>query len=195
MKDQYKRNIDYLRISLTDRCNLHCRYCQPEVACHVPHEQILRYEELLRICRAAVRLGISKFKITGGEPLVRKGCADFIRKLKRLEGVAQVTLTTNGTLLPQLLPELAASGLDSMNISLDTTDAQQYRELTGGDIKTVSAGDRAGAEHGQLPCKCELLDRMERLYSNGSNRGGECAGAYSAGVPLLLLSLPELWRA
>ena len=82
MKDQYKRNIDYLRISLTDRCNLHCRYCQPEVACHVPHEQILRYEELLRICRAAVRLGISKFKITGGEPLVRKGCAAFIRELK-----------------------------------------------------------------------------------------------------------------
>ena len=156
MKDQYKRNIDYLRISLTDRCNLHCRYCQPEVACYVPHEQILRYEELLRICRAGVRLGISKFKITGGEPLVRKGCAAFIRELKRLEGVAQVTLTTNGTLLPQLLPELAAAGLDSMNISLDTTDAQQYRELTGGDIKTVFAG-LAAARAAGIPFKLNCV--------------------------------------
>ena len=107
MKDQYKRNIDYLRISLTDRCNLHCRYCQPEVACHVPHEQILRYEELLRICRAALQLGIRKFKITGRDPLLRKGCSDFIASLKQLDGAEQVTLTTNGTLLAQQLPACA----------------------------------------------------------------------------------------
>ena len=144
MYDQYNRKIDYLRISLTDRCNLHCRYCQPEVSEHVPHNEILRYEELLRICRAALQLGISKFKITGGEPLLRKGCSDFIARLKQMEGVEQVTLTTNGTLLAQQLPVLIAAGVDSINVSLDTLDAAYYAELTGGSLALVvrSRADR-----------------------------------------------------
>ena len=137
MYDQYNRKIDYLRISLTDRCNLHCRYCRPEVSEHVPHNEILRYEELLRICRAALQLGISKFKITGGEPLLRKGCSDFIARLKQMEGVEQVTLTTNGTLLAQQLPALIAAGVDSINVSLDTLDAAYYTELTGGSLGSV----------------------------------------------------------
>lgn len=137
MYDQYNRKIDYLRISLTDRCNLHCRYCQPEVSEHVPHNEILRYEELLRICRAALQLGIRKFKITGGEPLLRKGCSDFIANLKQLEGVEQVTLTTNGTLLTQQLPALIAAGVDSINVSLDTLNAAYYTELTGGSLSSV----------------------------------------------------------
>lgn len=137
MYDQYNRKIDYLRISLTDRCNLHCRYCQPEVSEHVPHNEILRYEELLRICRAALQLGIRKFKITGGEPLLRKGCSDFIASLKQTEGVEQVTLTTNGTLLSQQLPALIAAGVDSINVSLDTLDAAYYTELTGGSLDSV----------------------------------------------------------
>lgn len=137
MYDQYNRKIDYLRISLTDRCNLHCRYCQPEVSGHVPHNEILRYEELLRICRAALQLGIRKFKITGGEPLLRKGCSDFIASLKQLDGVEQVTLTTNGTLLAQQLPALIAAGVDSINVSLDTLDAAYYTELTGGSLGNV----------------------------------------------------------
>lgn len=137
MYDQYNRKIDYLRISLTDRCNLHCRYCQPEVSEHVPHNEILRYEELLRICRAALQLGIRKFKITGGEPLLRKGCSDFIASLKQLDGVEQVTLTTNGTLLARQLPALIAAGVDSINVSLDTLDAAYYTELTGGSLGNV----------------------------------------------------------
>ena len=137
MYDQYNRKIDYLRISLTDRCNLHCRYCRPEVSGHVPHNEILRYEELLRICRAALQLGIRKFKITGGEPLLRKGCSDFIASLKQLDGVEQVTLTTNGTLLAQQLPALIAAGVDSINVSLDTLDAAYYTELTGGSLGSV----------------------------------------------------------
>lgn len=137
MYDQYNRKIDYLRISLTDRCNLHCRYCQPEVSEHVPHNEILRYEELLRICRAALQLGIRKFKITGGEPLLRKGCSDFIASLKQLDGVEQVTLTTNGTLLAQQLPALIKVGVDSINVSLDTLDAAYYTELTGGSLGNV----------------------------------------------------------
>ena len=137
MYDQYNRKIDYLRISLTDRCNLHCCYCQPEISEHVPHNEILRYEELLRICRAALQLGIRKFKITGGEPLLRKGCSDFIACLKQTEGVEQVTLTTNGTLLAQQLPALIAAGVDSINVSLDTLDAAYYTELTGGSLDSV----------------------------------------------------------
>ena len=137
MYDQYNRKIDYLRISLTDRCNLHCRYCQPEVSEHVPHNEILRYEELLRICRSALQLGIRKFKITGGEPLLRKGCSDFIASLKQLDGVEQVTLTTNGTLLAQQLPALIQAGVDSINVSLDTLDAAYYTELTGGSLSSV----------------------------------------------------------
>lgn len=137
MYDQYNRKINYLRLSLTDRCNLHCRYCQPEVSEHVPHNEILHYEELLRICRAALQLGISKFKITGGEPLLRKGCSDFIARLKQMEGVEQVTLTTNGTLLAQQLPVLIAAGVDSINVSLDTLDAAYYTELTGGSLDSV----------------------------------------------------------
>lgn len=137
MYDQYNRKIDYLRISLTDRCNLHCRYCQPEISEHVPHNEILRYEELLRICRAALQLGIRKFKITGGEPLLRRGCSNFIANLKQLDGVEQVTLTTNGTLLAQQLPELIKAGVDSINVSLDTLDAAYYTELTGGSLGNV----------------------------------------------------------
>lgn len=137
MYDQYNRKIDYLRISLTDRCNLHCRYCQPEISEHVPHNEILRYEELLRICRAALQLGIRKFKITGGEPLLRKGCSDFIASLKQTDCVEQVTLTTNGTLLAQQLPALIAAGVDNINVSLDTLDAAYYTELTGGSLGNV----------------------------------------------------------
>ena len=156
MLDQYNRSIDYLRISLTDRCNLHCQYCQPEVTQHVTHENILRYEEILRICNIAVRLGIRKFKITGGEPLVRKGCADFISCLKQMEGVEQVTLTTNGTLLAKFLPELLAAGLDSVNISLDTLDSAKYAELTGGNLNEALAGITAAKSAG-LPFKLNCV--------------------------------------
>ena len=131
MLDSFGREITYLRLSITDRCNLRCRYCMPEDG--VPptaHDELLRYEELLRIASAAVSLGIDRFKVTGGEPLVRRGCVDFIQHLKALPGVRQVTLTTNGLLLPPLLDELCAAGLDGVNISLDTLDNLQYQQLT-----------------------------------------------------------------
>lgn len=131
MIDQFGRNIDYLRVSVTDRCNLRCRYCMPNgVSCEA-HADILRYEEILRICRAAVALGITRFKITGGEPLVRKGCVDFIAELKRTPGVEQVTMTTNGLLLGEQLDALCEAGLDGVNISLDTLDAARFRDITG----------------------------------------------------------------
>lgn len=131
MLDQYGRKIDYLRISVTDRCNLRCRYCMPEPMAAVRHEDILRYEEILRICRAAAKLGITKFKVTGGEPLVRAGCTEFIAALKKQPGTEQVTLTTNGMLLEKNLDALAAAGLDGVNISLDTLDNARFRSITG----------------------------------------------------------------
>lgn len=131
MTDSHGRTIDYMRISITDRCNLRCRYCMPEDVPSIPHEQILRFEEILRICRLAGELGIRKFKVTGGEPFVRKGCLDFLRALKALPQTEQVTLTTNGILLYDCLPELKDIGIDGMNISLDTLNADTFQYLTG----------------------------------------------------------------
>ena len=131
MLDQYGRKIDYLRISVTDRCNLRCRYCMPEPVSAVQHADILRYEEILRICRAAAELGITKFKVTGGEPLVRAGCVDFITALKAQPGTEQVTLTTNGLLLEANLDALTDAGLDGVNISFDSPDNARFRCITG----------------------------------------------------------------
>lgn len=134
MLDQYGREINYLRISLTDRCNLRCRYCRPESSGKLPHDEILTYEEILEICQAAGELGINRFKVTGGEPLLRRDCLSFLRKLKQLAGQGKVTLTTNGTLLPALWQELAALELDGINISLDTLDRQRYAQISGADL-------------------------------------------------------------
>ena len=133
MTDQWGRTIDYLRVSVTDRCNLRCRYCMPRGVELCSHSDTLRYEELLRVCAVAVALGVTRFKITGGEPLVRRDCAAFLARLKALPGVEQVTLTTNALLLSQCLDELAGAGVDGINISLDTLDPERYRRITGFD--------------------------------------------------------------
>lgn len=130
MIDQYGRKIDYMRVSVTDRCNLRCAYCMPDGIELIRHEDLRTYEELLHLCRIAVSSGIVKFKITGGEPLVRRGCTEFIRQLKRMPGVEQVTITTNGTLLPVYLEELWEAGIDGINISLDTLEESAYCHLT-----------------------------------------------------------------
>ena len=123
MIDQYGRTIEYLRISVTDRCNLRCVYCMPEEGIEqLPHEQILTFDEIERVCRISTELGISKIKLTGGEPLVRKGLPDLLGKIKRVSGIEQVTLTTNGILLKNQLDELMRQGLDAVNISIDTLD-------------------------------------------------------------------------
>lgn len=136
MQDKFGRTIDYMRISITDRCNLRCRYCMPNGIEWIPMDQILSYEEIELICKQAVKLGIRKFKITGGEPLVRKGCVDFIRRLKQIPEVEQVTMTTNGILLSEYIQGLKESGLDGVNISLDTLDREKYRQITGFDKLT-----------------------------------------------------------
>ncbi len=157
MRDQYGRTIDYMRISVTDRCNLRCRYCMPDGVEHLSMDQILTYEEIAEIVRAAAESGIDTFKITGGEPLVRKGCATLIGMLKQITGVRQVTLTTNGVLLAEKLPGLLQSGLDAVNISLDTTDARKFREITGFDaLRDVMEGIDAAAAAG-IPVKINVV--------------------------------------
>lgn len=133
MRDNYKREIDYMRISLTDRCNLRCRYCMPEDIELVPMREILTLEEIVRICEEAAKLGICKLKVTGGEPLVRKGCVNFIKMLKKISGIEQVTMTTNGVALFDVAEQLQENGLDAINISLDTLNREKFRQITGYD--------------------------------------------------------------
>ncbi len=157
MVDRYGRKIDYMRISITDRCNLRCRYCMPDGISLVPMEHILTYEEIVQICEAAAKLGIRKLKITGGEPLVRIGCAELIGKLKQIPGIDQVTMTTNGVALGRYLPQLLAHGLDAVNISLDTLDPQVYQQITGRDmLGCVLEGIRQAIAAG-LPVKLNAV--------------------------------------
>lgn len=131
MLDSFGRNIDYMRLSITDRCNMRCKFCMPDGHESLSHEEILRYEEILRICTLASKLGITKFKVTGGEPLVRKGCASFIRALKEEVDGSCVTLTTNGLLLQENLDALRAAKIDGITVSLMSLQKDMYQSITG----------------------------------------------------------------
>lgn len=142
MQDGFGRTIDYMRISVTDRCNLRCVYCMPPegVEC-VGHGDILRFEEMLRVVEAGVALGITKYRITGGEPLVRKGIVDFVRMVKATAGVESVAMTTNGVLFAEMAQALKVAGLDAVNFSLDCLDAESFKRLTRVDAwDAVMAG-------------------------------------------------------
>ena len=131
MKDSHGRVIDYLRISLTDRCNFRCVYCMPEEGvCAMSHEEILRLEEIERLVKVAAGLGIRSVRLTGGEPLVRKGVVDLVDAITKIDGIENVSMTTNGVLLPRMIDDLKAAGLSRVNISLDTLDADQFRAIT-----------------------------------------------------------------
>lgn len=135
MLDGKARDIDYLRISVTDRCNLRCAYCMPEDGVEwMDHGSILRYEDILRLCRIFGELGVTKFKLTGGEPLVRKGLEQLVAGLKAIPTTQSVTLTTNGVLLAKQLPALLDAGLDGVNVSLDTLDREKYAAVTRRDL-------------------------------------------------------------
>lgn len=159
MKDQFGRTIDYMRVSVTDRCNLRCVYCMPEEGVpFVSHEEILSFEEITRLCRIGAELGITRLKLTGGEPLIRKGLSDLLKMLKAIPGIEQVTLTTNGTLLKEQINKLVSSGLDSVNISIDTLDPGQYREVTrGGCVEKALEGLEAAAQFPELGVKVNCV--------------------------------------
>lgn len=131
--DSFQRPVNYLRISVTDRCNLNCRYCAPFTPDHLDRHDLLTFEEIYRIAAIGTRLGINKIRLTGGEPLVRKGIIEFIERLCELGTLKDLALTTNGTLLADMGQQLKQAGLQRVNISLDTLDKNKYRELTRAD--------------------------------------------------------------
>lgn len=134
MNDSFGRKLHYLRISVTDRCNLRCRYCMPAGGVpFIPHTQILSFEEILRLARIMAGLGVNRLRLTGGEPLVRKGVVDLAKKLRSLDGIEFLGLTTNGVLLENMAADLCRAGVDGLNISLDTTNPARYAALTGFD--------------------------------------------------------------
>jgi cyclic pyranopterin phosphate synthase len=160
LKDSYGREINYLRISLTDRCNLRCEYCMPEngISNKLPHSNMLSLEEIYQITETFVELGISKIRVTGGEPLVRHGAVDLIGRINKIPGVNEVTLTTNGVLLEQYAEELIEAGVKRLNISLDTLDEGKYASITrGGNIHKVLAGISKAKELGMKPIKINTV--------------------------------------
>ncbi|MCF8054605.1 MAG: GTP 3',8-cyclase MoaA [Deltaproteobacteria bacterium] len=159
MNDGHNRRINYLRISVTDRCNLRCVYCMPKEGVSLAgHSDILRYEEILRLVKVAVKLGITKIRITGGEPLVRRGIADFVAAVSAIDGVEEISLTTNGILLPRLAQPLFDAGIRRINISMDSLKAARYAQITGGgDLATLWEGIRAAQEAGFTPLKLNTV--------------------------------------
>ena len=158
MKDQFEREISYLRISITDLCNLRCRYCMPDGVCQKEHRDILSFEEIQEITSAAAELGIHKVRITGGEPLVRRGCVELCRMISGIPGIREVDLTTNGILLPRYARDLKEAGVNRVNISLDTMDPEKYAYITGGgSLKDAMDGIQAAFDAGLTPVKVNTV--------------------------------------
>ena len=160
MFDAKGRNIHYLRLSVTDLCNLRCRYCMPDGVEKLEREDILTYEEFLRLAALFAKCGVDTVRVTGGEPLVRKGVDYLVAQLKGIPGIRRVTMTTNGVLLAKQLPALLSAGLDSVNISLDTLSPEQFARITAWDeFENVRAGIHAALESG-LPVKLNCVPQV-----------------------------------
>lgn len=160
IKDRYGRKIEYLRISVTDKCNFRCRYCMPPEGIELkPRDQILSFEEIEEIVQVAASLGIWKVRLTGGEPLVRRDIEVLVDMLSGIPGVKELSMTTNGSLLtPSMASALKKAGLDRVNISIDTLDPERFRNLTGGgELSGVLAGADAAADAGLLPVKINMV--------------------------------------
>ena len=158
LKDNFGRTINYLRLSVTDRCNLRCTYCMDEKMTFLPRKQILDIEEMLTIARAFVALGIKKIRLTGGEPLIRPGIINLCRQLKQLQNVETVTMTTNGILLHNYAQALKDTGLDRINISIDSLRAKTFKFLTrGGKLEQVLTGIKAVQQAGFQHTKLNVL--------------------------------------
>lgn len=165
MKDQFERQINYLRISVTDLCNLRCVYCMPEDGVQKRgHQDVLRTEEILEITGAAAGLGVNKVRVTGGEPLIKPGIVELCRDIARIPGIEELSITTNGVLLADMAADLKNAGVCRVNISLDTLDADKYREVTrGGDIRRILRGIEAAQACGLTPVK------LNAVLMNGFN--------------------------
>jgi cyclic pyranopterin phosphate synthase len=159
LKDSFGRKITYLRISVTDRCNLSCKYCKPqELKNNLHHDEILRYEEIERFIHEAVQMGITKVRITGGEPFVRLGLLEFLGRLKKINGLSKLSLTTNGTLLCKYIDELLELGISGLNISLDSLQKENYLHITGHNyLDNVLEAIRVTISKGFSPLKVNTV--------------------------------------
>ena len=158
MKDQFGREITYLRVSVTDLCNLRCRYCMPDGVCRKRHADILSFEEITEIVEAAARLGVKKVRVTGGEPLVRRDVTELCRMIAAVPGIEEIDLTTNGVLLRKYAQALKDAGVSRVNISIDSLDPEKYRHITGGgELSAAVDGIRAAREAGLVPVKLNTV--------------------------------------
>ena len=159
MKDCFGREINYMRISVTDLCNLRCEYCMPEEGTKkLKHSDILSFEETVDIVRAAAELGINKIRITGGEPLVKPDIVDLCQKISSVPGINEVSMTTNGVLLDKMAKDLKAAGINRINISLDTLDPQKYKRITRiGELSDALTGIKAAEAAGMYPIKINTV--------------------------------------
>lgn len=170
MLDSYNRKINYLRVSVTDRCNLRCEYCMPEEGIQLlRHDEILNFEAITEVVELAVDMGVDKVRLTGGEPLVRKGIVDLVGMLSSIQGIQDLSMTTNGVLLGQMAADLKSAGLMRVNISLDTMDPVKYKEISriGGFSKVIdgiNAARKAGLEPIKINCVVEKnIDEPDAL--------------------------------
>ena len=163
LSDSFQRPIDYLRVAITDRCNLRCVYCMPEEGVPwMPHSDVLTYEELISIIEAGAELGISKIRITGGEPLVRLGITDFVRMISQIKGIEDISMTTNGTYLTKYAADLKKAGLNRVNVSLDTLNSDKFKQICRGknegtELENVLQGIRTAREVGLNPVKINVV--------------------------------------
>jgi len=159
MRDKFEREINYLRVSITYRCNLHCTYCRPKEGISLQgHDDILRYEEIIRIVSVAVKMGLIKVRITGGEPLVRRGFIDFIAALKKISGLQDISLTTNGILLEEFAQNIFNAGISRINVSLDSLNKDKYFRITnGGNLEAVLRGINKAEKIGFSPIKINTV--------------------------------------
>jgi cyclic pyranopterin phosphate synthase len=158
LTDTFGRRIRYVRVSVTDRCNLRCVYCMPNGMDWLPREEVLSYEEILRLVTVFVSLGVTKVRLTGGEPLVRSGVPDLVRSIAALSGIGDLSLSTNGILLAGVAADLKRAGLQRVNVSVDSLDPVKFREITkGGDLQKVMEGIDAAIGAGLRPVKINVV--------------------------------------
>lgn len=180
MLDSFQRAITYLRVSVTDKCDLRCVYCMPaEGVPALRHEDLLSFEEIAEVVRSAVSLGVTKVRLTGGEPLVRRGIVSLVSLLSEIRGIQDLAMTTNGQRLAGVARELAGAGLHRINISVDTLDPVRYGEITrGGDLNKVIDGIHAAREAGLTPIKlnCVIRDSIDEEDARSVSEFGRKEG-------------------
>jgi GTP 3',8-cyclase len=198
LQDRFFRRINYLRVSITDRCNLRCTYCMPEGGLDpLEHQEILSYEEILRVIRVALGLGIQKIRVTGGEPLVRRGVVGFLERISALRGVQDLSLTTNGILLADMAADLRRAGLRRVNVSLDTLDPVRFQEVTRRPgLQAVLRGLDAARRVGLWPIKINVV-AMRGINDGEIERFADFAREHGFEVRFIELmpSNPDSWEA